>query len=372
MDEHILTAMSDAHEDEAATGGTGRVTVADVAAAAGVSVMTVSRALSGKGYVAEATRAKVREAAESLGYVANLGARAMKGGRTQVLGLLVSDFQSPVIAAIINAISRVVKQAGLDLILYDIAAPDGDRARPEIVPLLSSLCDGLLLILPGKHAEQLEQFRRTRVPVVLVNYWRAPTPLPVVRADNYEGAYALTEHLLGLGHRRIAFMRGTAHSGQSAERERGYVAALAAAGLQPDPALIVQGDFGQRSGFEQGQALLGLGEPPTAIFCASDLMALGVLDAARLAGLAVPGQLSVAGFDDIPTAAHCHPALTTVRQDYEQLGDSAVRLLLQHIENGAPRGMRIELQSQLIIRESTSAAPQVQPPAKRKAAKKRA
>lgn len=335
--------------------GSGRVTVSDVAEQAGVSVMTVSRALSGKGYVAEATRQKVLEVAQSMGYVANLGAKALKGGRTRVLGLLVSDFQSPVIAAIINAISRVVKQVGMDLILYDLAA--ADAARPEVVPLLSGLCDGLLLILPGSYAEQLEQFQRMSQPVVLVNYWRAPTALPVVRADNYEGAHALTRHLLELGHRRIAFVRGTSHSGQSQERERGYLAALAEAGVAPDPALLAQGDFGQRSGFEQGQVLLALAEPPTAIFCANDLMALGALDAARAAGLQVPQQLSIAGFDDIPAAAQSHPALTTVQQDYEQLGDSAVRLLLQHIEEGARRGIRVELQSHLVVRDSTAAAP---------------
>ncbi len=307
--------------------------------------------------MAEATRAKVQQVAQSMGYVANVGAKAMKGGRTRVLGLLVTDFQSPVIAAIINAISRVVKQAGLDLLLYDIATPDGDSARPEIVPLMSSLCDGLLLILPGKQAEQLEQFQRAKLPVVLVNYWRAPTPLPVVRADNYEGAYAVTQHLLDLGHRRIGFVRGMAHSGQSPERERGYLAALAAAGVEADQALIVQGDFGQRSGFDAGRTLLALPEPPTAIFAANDLMALGLLDAARQAGLAVPQQLSVAGFDDIPAAALSFPALTTVRQDYEQLGDSAVRLLLQHIESGTQRGMRIELQSHVVVRGSTAAAP---------------
>ncbi|MCZ8074485.1 MAG: LacI family DNA-binding transcriptional regulator, partial [Paucibacter sp.] len=139
----------------------GRITVSDIAARAGVSVMTVSRALSGKGYVAEATRERVLAMAQAMGYVANLGAKALKGGRTHVLGLLVTDFESPVVAAIINAISRVVKQAGMDLIIYDIAPNEGGQARPEVVPLLSSLCDGLLLILPGQHAEQLEHFQRT-------------------------------------------------------------------------------------------------------------------------------------------------------------------------------------------------------------------
>lgn len=332
-----------------------RVTVVEVAQRAGVSLMTVSRALSGKGYVAEATRQKVQEAADALGYVANVGARVMKGGRTGVLGLLVSDFQSPVIAAIISAISRVVKQAGMDLILYDLAAADG--ARPDVVPLLSSLCDGLLLILPGAYAENLDQFERVSLPVVLVNYWRAPTSLPVVRADNYEGAHALTRHLLELGHRRIAFVRGTSHSGQSQERERGYLAALNEAGVSADPQLIAQGDFIQRSGFEQAGLLLQLREPPTAIFCANDLMALGALDAARAAGLAVPTQLSIAGFDDILAASQSYPALTTVKQDYEQLGDGAVRLLLQHISEGARRGIRVELQSHLVVRDSTAAPP---------------
>lgn len=337
--------------------GAGRITVSDIAARAGVSVMTVSRALSGKGYVAEATRERVLAMAQAMGYVANLGAKALKGGRTHVLGLLVTDFESPVVAAIINAISRVVKLAGMDLILYDIAPNEGGQARPEVVPLLSSLCDGLLLILPGQHAEQLEHFQRTELPVVLVNYWRAPTPLPVVRADNYEGAYALTRHLLDLGHRRIAFVRGTAYSGQSQERERGYTVALAQAGLSPAPELVVEGNFGQRSGFEQGLQLLDLAEPPTAVFCANDLMALGLLDAARARGLQVPKDLSLVGFDDIPAAAHTHPALTTVQQDYEQLGGSAVRLLLQQIEGGVQRGIRVELQSSLVIRESTAVPP---------------
>ncbi|WP_271010130.1 LacI family DNA-binding transcriptional regulator [Paucibacter sp. B51] len=335
----------------------GRITVSDIAARAGVSVMTVSRALSGKGYVAEATRERVLAMAQAMGYVANLGAKALKGGRTHVLGLLVTDFESPVVAAIINAISRVVKQAGMDLIIYDIAPNEGGQARPEVVPLLSSLCDGLLLILPGQHAEQLEHFQRTELPVVLVNYWRAPTPLPVVRADNYEGAYALTRHLLDLGHRRIAFVRGTAYSGQSQERERGFAAALGQAGLAPAPELVVEGNFGQRSGFEQGLQLLDLAEPPTAVFCANDLMALGLLDAARARGLQVPEDLSLVGFDDIPAAAHTHPALTTVQQDYEQLGGSAVRLLLQQIEAGVQRGIRVELQSSLVIRESTAVPP---------------
>ena len=327
--------MSSASDDDRSPAASGRVTVTDIAAVAGVSVMTVSRALSGKGYVA------------------NIGAKAMKGGRTGVLGLLVSDFQSPVVAAIIGATSRIVKQAGLDLILYDIT-PVAGKTRPDIGTMFSTLCDGLLLVLPGQHAEQLDQFLHLSLPVVLVNYWRGPTPLPVVRADNYEGAYGMTEHLLGLGHRRIAFVRGTVYSGQSAERERGYLAALAAAGVAPDPTLIVDGEFSQRSGFEQGQVLLDRADRPTAVFCANDLMAQGLMDAARARGLEVPAQLSIAGFDDIPAAAQCHPALTTVRQDYEQLGENAVRLLLQHIEHGSQRGMRIELQSHLVVRDSTA------------------
>ncbi|MDR7331911.1 LacI family DNA-binding transcriptional regulator [Roseateles asaccharophilus] len=364
--------MSSPRDDDPTAPASGRVTVTDIAAVAGVSVMTVSRALSGKGYVAENTRAKILQVAESLGYVANIGAKAMKGGRTGVLGLLVSDFQSPVVAAIIGATSRMVKQAGLDLILYDIAPVAGSKARPDIGAMFSTLCDGLLLILPGQHAEQLDQFQRLSLPVVLVNYWRAPTPLPVVRADNYEGAYGITQHLLDLGHRRVAFMRGTSYSGQSAERERGYLAALAAAGVEPDPSLIVDGEFSQRSGFEQGQVLLDRADPPTAVFCANDLMAQGMLDAARVAGLSVPEQLSVVGFDDIPSAAQCHPALTTVRQDYEQLGENAVRLLLQHIEHGSQRGMRIELQSHLVIRDSTAPPPVKPAPAPRAtAARKR-
>lgn len=334
------------------------VTVIDVAKKAGVSVMTVSRALSGRGYVAEKTREKVLAVAAELGYAPNLSAKVLKGSRTNVLGLMVSSLESPLIADIIGKVSNVVKRSGRDLLIYNAASLPDMPSRPDVGRLLRGVCDGLLLVLPGSPDSQLAFFEQSpeQVPVVLVGYCRAETALPVVRADNYQGARAATAHLLELGHRRIAFLAGTAFTGQSQAREQGYRDVLAEAGLAAS-AQVVDGDFQQYTGYEATLRLLAQPQPPTAIFAANDFMAFGAMDAIKASGLRVPEDISVLGFDDVQQAGYVFPRLSTVRQPFADISEQAVRLLIQRIEHPEQDAQTIELPSELVLRDSTGPAP---------------
>jgi LacI family transcriptional regulator len=192
---------------------------------------------------------------------------------------------------------------------------------------------------------------------VLVSFAARQIDLPVVLGSNRLAARSAVDHLLGLGHRRIAFIAGTSFTGQSEERQRGYEDALRAAGIAIEPAYLRQGDFNDASGFAETQALLALPQPPTAIFAANDAMAFGALDALSTAGLKVPNDVSVVGFDDVIRAAFVHPKLTTVRQPLNEIAVRAVAELADAIRSGRAEGFRIELPARLVIRDSTGPAP---------------
>jgi LacI family transcriptional regulator len=338
------------------------VTLLDVAKHAGVALVTTSRALNGTGFVSDETRKKVLAAVKALGYSPNLSARILKGGRRNLLGLAVSNLQSTVINEIIGAVSVAAKQAGLDLIIYNASTELGPPKQQDINRVLGGLCDGILLVLPTAQEGLLAEFEASSVPVVLINYWRNETQLPTVRGDNYEGSRAAVEHLIGLGHSRIAFITGSSYTGQSQERQRGYQDALKQAGIRPLKGLVVQGDFTQSGGFEAARVLLAQPRRPTAIFAANDAMALGVMDALKEKGLHIPRDVSVIGFDDMPAASHAHPRLSTVRQPLSEIGAEAVRLVLRRIRatGGEPEADEspIELPSTLVIRDSCGPAPE--------------
>ncbi|MFS2019269.1 LacI family DNA-binding transcriptional regulator [Massilia sp. CT11-108] len=223
--------------------------------------------------------------------------------------------------------------------------------------MLRKLCDGLLLLLPDANDGLLVRLERAHAPCVLVSFAARPIDLPVVLGSNRMAAKSAVEHLLGLGHRRIAFIAGTSFTGQSEERQRGYEDALRAAGIAIEPAYLRQGDFNDASGFAETQALLELPTPPTAIFAANDAMAFGAMDAISDAGLKVPDDLSVVGFDDVIRAAVVFPKLTTVRQPLNEIAVRAVAELVDAMRNGRAEGFRIELPARLVIRDSTGPAP---------------
>ena len=331
-------------------------TLTEVAEAAGVSLITASRALRGVGRVAKETRERVLAAAAQLDYTPDMIAQKMRGGNSSLIGVFVNGFRSLVMHELLSAINDEARRLGFDLIVFNADHFD-DARRAGTAEMLRKLCDGLMLLLPDANDGLLARLERAHAPCVLVGFAGRQVDLPVVLGSNRLAARAAVDHLLGLGHRRIAFIAGTSYTGQSEERQRGYEDALRAAGIAPEPAYLRQGDFNDASGFAETGALLALPDPPTAIFAANDAMAFGALDAVSAAGLKVPHDVSVVGFDDVIRAAVVHPKLTTVRQPLHEIAVRAVAELVTAIRGGRAEGLRIELPARLVVRESTGPAP---------------
>jgi LacI family transcriptional regulator len=329
------------------------VTLHDVAARAGVSTMTASRALSGEGAVSHRSKHKVMAAAEALDYVPNVSARVMRGARSNVLGIMLNDLTSPHLNAMVMEISKSVRSHNRDLVIYNMFYTNDLPREGSSVNLLGGVCDGFL-VLQGITDNLLRVLEKSAKPVVLLNFWRAPTSLPVVRADNFVCARDAVRHLLELGHRRIAFIGGTQNSGQNNQRQQGYLAALAEQAIKPAPQWLETGNFSYQSGVEAGERLLALPQRPTAIFAASDNVAFGVMEAARAARLRLPQDLSIVGYDDIEAAALADPPLTSIRPPLQRLAEAGVQELMARIDNSAEQHSCIELPSQLMIRASTA------------------
>ena len=334
---------------------TGRPTIRDVARTAGVSIATVSRVLNGRPDVAAATRERVLGAVSELGFSTNRSARSLVGGRTFLVGITL-----PLVDA--EYFSRIVAGAADELYEHDlqvVLAPTlhlRDRTTTLLARLAGGVTDGALLILPEQSSKALLALARTGYPFVVIDPLEPlDQSVPSVSATNALGGRAATEHLLGLGHTRIGAITGVPEWLASAERLNGYRAALASAGVVPDSALVVESDWAVEGGEAAAAFLLDLPDRPTAVFAFNDNMAIGALRAARARGLRVPGDLSVVGFDDSDQATTATPALTTVRQPVAAMGRIAVSLLLRLLENRRGEGMSIELQTHLIVRDSTAA-----------------
>lgn len=331
-----------------------RITIEDVAREAEVSYATVSRVVSGKGYVATETRDRVMEAVERTGYVVNRRAQGLASGRAQVVGLVVPDLDTSYIGEIIRGIDEELASVSYDLMLYTTHKRK-HRESAFVTTLTTGLADGLLLVLPSDPASYLASFRERGFPYVLIDHGGLDESGPSVGATNYRGAYEAIEYLVELGHRRIGFVTGDLEMGCATDRLAAYRAALRDFGLLTDPCLIQVGDFQEPCGFDCATALLDLPEPPTAIFASNDVMAFGVIDAIRDRGLRIPDDISVIGFDDIPTAANTHPSLTTVRQPLEEMGRQGTRMLLEFITDRERAIERVDLPTSLVIRGSCRA-----------------
>lgn len=332
------------------------ITIVDVADEAGVSYATVSRVINNKDHVSPEKRERVLRAMAQLGYVANMQARSLAGGESRVVGLLVDYLSSSYMDEIIRGIDEALDAENYDLMLYTTHRRK-TKESAYVTKLTRRLADGLLLILPRNAAAYLDTLRQRQFPHVLVDYLSDQQNVPSVSTTNFRGAYDAMSFLLSLGHRRIGFITGTMEFGCARDRLDGYRAALKDHGIPVDPQLVCEGDFMQPQGYQNAQRLLSLPEPPSAIFSSNDMMAFGVMEAARERGLRLPEDLSIVGFDDIPQASYVHPALTTVRQPLEEMGRSAAHLLLKYIAHPNAEIERIELPTRLIIRESCQALP---------------
>ncbi|UGQ49145.1 LacI family DNA-binding transcriptional regulator [Massilia endophytica] len=330
--------------------------LSEVAEIAGVSPITASRAIRGVGYVSEAARERILAAAAQLNYTPDMLARRMRGDKSKLIGVFVNNYGSLVLHEITKAISAEARASGYDIVLFNAERFDVP-GRAGTRDMLSKLCDGLLLLMPNVEDGYLDVVEKQRLPCVFVSFDAREVKLPVVAVENRIGARQAVEHLLSLGHRRIAFIAGTQGTGQSAEREKGYLEALANAGIASDPALMVPGRFIQTGGYAAAEQLLALPEPPTAIFAANDEMAFGAIDAIHSKGLHVPEDLSVIGFDDIPTSSYVFPPLTTMRQPMTELSACAVAELVALIQGREVAAKKIAFPMELVVRGSTGPAP---------------
>lgn len=335
-----------------------QVTIIDVAREAGVSYSTVSRVVNNKSYVNPETRQRVLEAMHKLGYQANLAARSLASGRSNVIGLLVHGTISQYTGEIIRGIDDALVTAQYEMMLYT-SHRQKSREVDYVNMMVRGLADGLLLLLPLDPEQYLDSLRRQGFPYVLIDRKGDSAKDSSVTAANREGVYKAIRYLIDLGHRRIGCITGNLDVAVAFERLDAYKQALADYHIPFDPDLVKEGDFLQPSGLANGHALLAHPTPPTAIFASSDLMALGVMDAARARGLQVPDDLSLIGFDDIPMAAVAHPGLTTVRQPLEDIGRIATEILLRAIKDPDHSPEVVVIPTELIIRGTTAPVPRV-------------
>jgi len=332
-----------------------RVTITAIAQEAGVSVPTVSRVLNGRSDVAPGTRERVEELLRHHGY-RRRGSRTVR--RADLLDLVFNDLDSPWAVEIIRGVEDVGHSAGVGTVVSAIHS-HSTSTRQWLQNLQARASDGVIVVTSHLSPPVHAQLRRLNVPVVVVDPAGVPaTDVPSIGATNWAGGLAATEHLLGLGHRRIGFVAGPPHLLCSRARLDGYRAALEAAGAPLDERLVQAGDFYHASGFAAGSALLGLDDPPTAIFAASDQMAFGVYEAVRRRGLRVADDVSVVGFDDLPEARWASPPLTTVRQPLVEMGRLAARTVLRLGQGEEIEAPRVELATELVVRDSSAARPQ--------------
>jgi LacI family transcriptional regulator len=328
-----------------------RTTLAAIAAEAGVSLPTVSKVVNGRPDVAPATRARVEQLLDQHQYARN-GLRRQR--RSGLIDVVFAGLDSPWALEILRGIEEW--GAGHEKAVAVSSVRHGN-ARPAswTSALASHHTDGVILVTTRTTEAQLGQLRNAGIPLVVVDPANTPPPdIPSIGATNWAGGLAATEHLLTLGHRRIAAITGPADVLCSLARLDGYRSALDRAGVAFDQGLVRYGDFLQEGGFARAVELLELPDPPTAIFAGSDQQAFGVYEAARQHGLRIPEDLSVVGFDDLPVARWASPPLTTVRQPLAEMGSAAAQMLGELIEGLPLRSTRVELSTELIVRESTA------------------
>ncbi len=314
-----------------------KYTIGDIARKAGVSIATVSRVMNNKPYVDLETRSRVLRVVEELKFVPSAIASNLASGRSRFLGILVPSFAWLFIPDVMYGVSQAIGQTQNELLLYTIDSFQHDHSKRDLIDriLFPKITAGLLAIFPGQLAEHIVRLHIDgEFPVVMIHDQEQPPPIPWVGADNFGGAYAAVKHLLALGHRRIAHIKGPATYFCVDERYKGYCQALLEAGLSLDPALVVEGDFGTDAGEAATHQLfnLPLEQRPSAIFSANDGMAYGVILAAEQRGLRIPQDIALVGFDDLAATVPIRPALTTVHQPFYEMGKMGIELLLSLID----------------------------------------
>jgi len=340
-------------------------TIHDVARQSGVSITTVSMVLNkGSRPVSAESRRRVLEAARALNYTPNANARALVSRRTQAIGVVFGTnltgltITNPYVSAVLQGVLDAATELEYVVSLYSTPWRDAER---DAAAFRNGRVDGVLIFAPVLGSDLVPGLAGLGVPLVVVSAPSGEPGVPWVDIDNRRGVRLAVEHLLALGHTRIAHLMGNIDQANVIERDDAFRAALSGAGVALPAAYRVDGEYNHESGMKNAHCLLSLPEPPTAIFAGNDVLALAALDAARERGLRVPEDLSVVGFDDIPAATLVNPQLTTVRQPLTEIGARAMRRLVETIEGRAPEQMVYVLEPELVVR-GTTAAPRPETP----------
>ncbi|HEY8683815.1 MAG TPA: LacI family DNA-binding transcriptional regulator [Rhodanobacter sp.] len=329
-------------------------TIKDVAREARVSVASVSRALNGGGGVTAETGQRIREAASRLRYVPHAAARMLITRRTNTVGALLPDLYGEFFSELIRGIDLAARAQGLHL-LVSSSHDDADEAAAALRAMQGRV-DGLLLMSPHADAAFLQQNLPYELPTVLMNTRLTGADYCALSVDNDGGARLMVEHLLAVGHQRIVFIQGPTGNRDATEREIGYRESLAR--HAPDsPVIMLRGDFSEASGYLAGQRVVAMRPRPDAVFAANDMMAIGCMAALREAGIAIPEEIAIGGFDDVPMARYVTPALTTIQIRIAELGGQAMELLGQQINSPdtVMTGTHHRVSAELVVRASSGA-----------------
>lgn len=328
-----------------------KITIADIAAEAGVSVPTVSKVINGRSDVAQSTRDRVEAIIHRHGYKRRADERYR---RSNLIELMFHELESAWALEIVRGVERVANQNGMAVVLSESQG----RLRPEqswLENVLMRRPIGVVAVFSSLASDQLVKLRARDIPVVVVDPVGEPAAdTHSVGATNWQGGLTATRHLIDLGHKRIAMIGGPEFVLCSRARVDGYRAALETAGLSVDPNLVRHGDFHVEAGYKQFSTMLSMKDRPTAVFAGSDLQAVGVYEAARAAGLRVPEDLSVVGFDDLPVANWLGPPLTTVRQPLQEMAAAGTRMAITLARGEKIEHHRVELATSLVVRSSTA------------------
>jgi LacI family transcriptional regulator len=331
-------------------------TIRDVADTAGVSIKTVSRVLNNEPYVKQSTREKVLTAIDQLGYVASMSARRLATGQSFTIGLIFHNASWHYTQDVLRGVIETARKSGFSTLPHpcDVCS---DSDTKEVLNLVhQKVVDGLIFTPPADNSPQvIHELLQLEVPFVRLTPQDRSSPLPYVTATDKQGALDMTNYLIELGHRRIGFIHGPEDQYAGHDRFTGYKQAIGEAGIDFDSGIITYGDDHFDSGFYAAHHLLSLASAPSAIFCNNDEMAAGSISAIFEAGLKVPDDISVAGFDDIPLASQIWPPLTTVRQPIYKIAEIATNMLIRLLRDEHLSDRYREVATQLVIRKSTAA-----------------
>jgi LacI family transcriptional regulator len=326
------------------------VTIAAIAEEAGVSVPTVSRVLNRRSDVAPGTRERVERLLRESGY----RRRGTRAEGASLIDLVFNDLDSPWAIEVMRGVEDAAHAAGMGTVVSAVHRQAGSTRR-WLSNIRARASDGAVFVTTNLDPLLHEELQSLQVPAVVIDPAGLPDlDVPTISSDSFAGGVSATEHLVALGHRRIAHVTGRLSLWASRARLDGYRSVLQAAGMPGDPELVVEGDFSFASGFRAGRRLLDLEYPPTAIFAGSDELALGVTEALRRARLTVPQDVSVVGFDDLPLVRWSSPPLTTVSQPLVEMGKLAVQTVQRLVRGEQIENTRVELATTLVVRDSTA------------------